>query len=286
MGCWGMGITQSDEYCEIYERFMEEYDQGKPISDIKADIFEEYLESFDEDDGVLHDVYFAIGKAEWMCGGISNEIFEVISDIINSGKNITFYRELEATERDLKQRQKNLDKFLNSLSTPRGKVKKRRVPTEKYVKIEKPKLPNFHCGDVFAYEVDGKYRLLCFVNRQKFFNTYAAYCYVWAKLYEEFPSIDDLINEYILPLGYFTVGNFPSMEKLLFIGNNPNFKQLKVMFPAVFSEKWKPATSAVAKEEHLAEDYPLDLCVKCSDCFKRIEEIKSAVIKIKQDEKD
>ena len=49
MGCWGMGITQSDEYCEIYERFMEEYDEGKPLADIKADILEEYLEEFEED---------------------------------------------------------------------------------------------------------------------------------------------------------------------------------------------------------------------------------------------
>ena len=38
MGCWGMGITQSDEYCEIYERFMEEYDEGKPLLYIKQDI--------------------------------------------------------------------------------------------------------------------------------------------------------------------------------------------------------------------------------------------------------
>ena len=60
MGCWGMGITQSDEYCEIYERFMEEYDEGKPLIDIKQDILDEYLEEFDEDDGVLHDVYFAV----------------------------------------------------------------------------------------------------------------------------------------------------------------------------------------------------------------------------------
>ena len=106
MGCWGMGITQSDEYCEIYERFMEEYDEGKPIADIKADILDEYLEEFDADDGVLHDVYFALGKAEWMCGGISNEILEKIKQIIESGSNIAFYRELEATEKDLKQRKK------------------------------------------------------------------------------------------------------------------------------------------------------------------------------------
>lgn len=35
MGCWGMGITQSDEYCDVYERFMEEYDEGKPVFNIK-----------------------------------------------------------------------------------------------------------------------------------------------------------------------------------------------------------------------------------------------------------
>lgn len=277
MGCWGMGITQSDEYCEIYERFMEEYDEGKPISDIKTDILDEYMEVFDENDGVLHDVYFAIGKAEWMCGGISDEMFEIISSIIKLGKNITFYRELEATESDLKLRQRNLEKFLAVLSTPRGKVKKRKVPTEKYVNIEKPKLPNFQCGDVFAYEVNGKYRLLCLVNRGKFCHTYASYCYVWQKLYEQIPTIDNLINEYILPLGYFTVGTFPNMEKLNFVGNNPDFKKLDITYPYFAFEQWKPATFAIAKEENLVEDYPLDLCVKFTDCIKRIEELKAAI---------
>ena len=28
MGCWGMGLTQSDDYCEVYEDFMERYDEG------------------------------------------------------------------------------------------------------------------------------------------------------------------------------------------------------------------------------------------------------------------
>lgn len=106
MGSWGMGITQSDEYCDIYERFMEEYDEGKPMSDIKADILEEYLEEFDKNDGALHDVYFAIGKAEWMCGGISDVIFKIISDIIKFGKNIAFYKSLGVIESDLKLRQK------------------------------------------------------------------------------------------------------------------------------------------------------------------------------------
>lgn len=55
---------------------MEEYDEGRPVSNIKKDILDEYMDEFDEGDGIFHDVYFAIGKAEWMCGGISDEVFE------------------------------------------------------------------------------------------------------------------------------------------------------------------------------------------------------------------
>lgn len=108
MGCWGMGITQSDEYCDVYDNFMEEYDEGKPVADITKDILNEYLEEFEPDDGILHDVYFALGKAQWMCGGISDEILSRISQIIKNDENIAFYRELEASEKDLKLRKRIL----------------------------------------------------------------------------------------------------------------------------------------------------------------------------------
>ncbi len=277
MGCWGMGITQSDEYCEIYERFMEEYDEGKPLLEIKKDILDDYLLEFDENDGVLHDVFFAIGKAEWMCGGISGDIYEKISHIIRNGENISFYRELEASESDLKLRKKNLDKFLLTLSIPRGKIKKRRVPTEKYVEVKKPKLPSFRCGDIFSYEIDGKYRLLCFITREKFFLTYASYCYVWTKLYEQIPGIEELVNDYIMPLGYFTAENFPDMKKLSFVGNSADMLKLDFTYPHVLSKSWKPATNALAKEYHLLEKYPLEMCKKCNDCLLRIEELRGNV---------
>lgn len=271
MGCWGMGITQSDEYCEVYERFMEEYDEGKPLSDIKKDILDEYLKEFGESDGVLHDVYFAIGKAEWMCGGISKDIFDRIFHIIKTGENIAFYRELEASESDLKLRHKNLDRFLSVLSVPRGKTKKRKIPAEKYVATEKPTLPAFHRGDVFAYEVNGKYRLFCLISRGMFYTTYASYCYVWTKLYDQVPSVDDLAEEYIMPLGYFTAETFPDMEKLICVGNMPDMLNLDITYPGIISESWKPATWTVAKEEHLSECYPMELCVKFSDCLKKLQ---------------
>lgn len=274
MGCWGMGVAQSDDYCEVYERFMEEYDRGKPISDIKADILEDYLIEFDENDAILHDMYFAIGKAEWMCGGISADIFEKISHIVRSGENIAFLRELEATESDLKLRKKNLKKFLAALSVPRGIVRKRKIPMERYVEVKKPKPPFFRCGDVFAYPVDGKYRLLCLVARKKMFDTYAAYCYVWAKLYEQIPALETLRDEEILPLGYFMANSFPKIEALQLVGNSSDMLLLDLTYPSHLYRPWKQAEKTIAKEENLSETYPAELCVKLSDCLKKIQELR------------
>ena len=40
MGYWGMGLAQNDEFCEIYERLMDEYDAGRPVEEISAELME------------------------------------------------------------------------------------------------------------------------------------------------------------------------------------------------------------------------------------------------------
>ncbi|MBQ4562958.1 MAG: hypothetical protein IJA58_00595 [Lachnospiraceae bacterium] len=82
MGCWGMGLTQSDEFCEIYDKFMEEYNEGEEVEKITAKILAEYHEEFDDNDGVMHDVYFALAKAEWMCCAQSKSILNRVEQII------------------------------------------------------------------------------------------------------------------------------------------------------------------------------------------------------------
>lgn len=111
MGCWGMGMTQSDEFCEVYDRFMDEYNHGKAVSDISSGILGEYHEEFEDTDGVLHDVYFALAKAEWMCCEQSEAILLRAKEIIESNANLDFYQELGATSSDLKLRKKKLAAF-------------------------------------------------------------------------------------------------------------------------------------------------------------------------------
>ena len=146
MGCWGMGITQSDEFCEVYDRFLEEYDQGKTVVEITEKILSEYLSEFDENDGVLHDVYFAIAKAEWMCSEQSKKTLDKVQHIIDNDLNIAFYRELGATKSDLQLRYKNLQKFWETLQIPRKSPRKRNIPKNE-------QLPSLPKGTVFWYRV-------------------------------------------------------------------------------------------------------------------------------------
>ena len=282
MGCWGMGITQSDEYCEIYERFMEEYDEGKPVADITKDILDEYLDEFEETDGVLHDVYFALGKAQWMCGGISKTIYNRVRQIIENGDNIIFFQELEATETDLKLRKKNLDKFLNSISSPREKARRRKTPESKYVpqvKPEYPALPKMQIGDVFAYKHNNAYRIFAIVRCEKLYARPAAYTYAWRKEFQEIPELTDLENEYLIPLGYFLGDTFPDSKDYVLIGNMSEIKKLGTIYrPEVISENWKPATYALAKPENLIEEYPMSLCLTLSEVYKRIEQFKEHIL--------
>lgn len=163
MGCWGLGIAQSDEFCECYDDFMDEYDNGKAVSEITAAILAEYRDEFDDDDGVMHDIYFALAKAEWMCCEQSEFILNRVKEIIESGANIEFFRELEATESDLKVRRKNLEKFLDMLLVPREQPRKRKrtapAPEKSFSPLE--------IGDCFAYKFDTGYRVMCILERFK-----------------------------------------------------------------------------------------------------------------------
>ena len=125
MGCWGMGLTQSDEFMEIYNSFMEEYDKGKAVPDITDEILAKYHAEFDDNDGVMHDVYFALAKAEWMCCEQSDKILGRVREIISNGDNIEFLRSLGATESDLKIREIRLGSFLQQLQVPRPSPRKR-----------------------------------------------------------------------------------------------------------------------------------------------------------------
>ena len=159
MGCWGMGMTQSDQFMETYETFMDEYNEGAAVPDITKKILEQYLKDFSADDSILHDVWFGLAKAEWMCCEQSEEVLTHVREIIESGANLDFYRESGANNQDLKVRKRNLDAFWRTISTPRAKPRKR-TPEPKT-----KQLPPLEPGDVMTYPVEGGRRVLIVLDR-------------------------------------------------------------------------------------------------------------------------
>lgn len=273
MGNWGTGISQSDTYCETYKKFMEAYDNGKPVSQITKDILEEWFEEFEEDDGVLHDVYFALGKAEWMCGGISKPVFSRINEIIKSGNDIDYWQELSATPSDLKQRQKALNSFLTSLSKPSGIVKKRKIPEDKYITAPKrsfPPMPKVKDGDIFAYKREDTYRVFVIVRHQKAYSRTVVFCYLWKEKFVTLPSVQDLFHAHIMPLGYLSSDTFPKEDKLTFIANSQVIKKLGfVRSPENIFEKWKMPVFSLATNAQLNE-YPYEQCLTLEDALNKL----------------
>jgi hypothetical protein len=211
MGCWGMGLTQSDEFMEIYDSFMEEYDKGKAVSDITNEILARYHAEFDDNDGVMHDVYFALAKAEWMCCEQSDKILGRVREIISSGDNIIFLRSLDATESDLKIREIRLGSFLQQLQTPRSSPRKR-VKNRDGIK----ELPPFVIGECYRYKYNDGYRIFVVLDRKKpsgFREMF--FCAVLAKSFSAKEAMSaDCLSEKVLNFGCFAGEDFPGMSML------------------------------------------------------------------------
>lgn len=224
MGCWGMGLTQSDEFCEIYDRFMDRYNNGDEVSTITEEILAEYHSEFSDDDGIMHDVYFALAKAEWMCCAQSKLVLDRVGEIIESGANITFYRDLEATEKDLKVRQKNLERFWISLQTPRAKPRQRRIDPLDRVK----ELPTVLPGECYAYKHEDGYRILVILDRFKEPHLLEQICVCVLK--DTFPTRQAVVETE--KIAY--IANYIGVE---FLGISNLFKLPSIEVPADFRKQ-------------------------------------------------
>lgn len=214
MGAWGAGLTQSDEYCEVYDSFMEKYDAGKSVDAITDEILDGYLSEFDADDGILHDVYFTLAKCQWMCGALSDTIMATVKEIIQKGKNLAFLEELDADDRFLRDRKKNLDKFLLSLETPRKTPRKRKTPPKER------HLPPANIGDVFSYKGKAGLRIMVvldFWDKTHWCEGY--FCCILDNEYQVKPDINELALEKIGQIGMYDAEAFLPASKIRFIGN-------------------------------------------------------------------
>ena len=92
------------------------------ITKILISANEEYLDCTEDS----NDFWLALAKAQWEFNSLDKEVYSKVENIIKLGENYRVWREDEASEFDLKKREKALEKFLIKLQTEREKPNKRK----------------------------------------------------------------------------------------------------------------------------------------------------------------
>lgn len=125
MGTWGTAISSNDTYADIYSEFFDLYNEGLNVSEITKKLITKSKEIID-DESDSNNFWFTIAKAQWECKQLDKDVFIRVQKIIETGVDIEIWKQLGASEKDLKKRQLVLDKFLNDLKVEKTKAKSRK----------------------------------------------------------------------------------------------------------------------------------------------------------------
>jgi hypothetical protein len=145
----------------------------------------------------LHNLYFASAFAAWECGIQDDKLYNKAKEIIVSRSDIKCWRELGASNQDLKKREKALLSFLTKLSTPKEKPKK-----PKQIKF-KPAL--FEKGDVLSILLDdGSYSGAVVLENLKESDEFGSNFIVKAFMNnKEKPTISEILNSNVFDYAWY-----------------------------------------------------------------------------------
>lgn len=143
MGTWGTAIKSNDTSADIYADFFDSYNEGKKPDEIKNKLISE------NPDGT-NDFWFALALALWETKSLPKDILEKVRGIIESESDLKLWRELDASESDIKKRKVVLDKFLAKLQSEKAKPKAH--------KKERKREPIFEKGTCLTFKMkNGNY---------------------------------------------------------------------------------------------------------------------------------
>lgn len=149
MGTWGTRISSNDIYEDINYEFFELYNQGMEVSAITEKLIQENKELIDSHED-QNNFWITIAKSQWECKSLDPKVLNRVKDIVESGKDIELWKELDASKSDLTKRQKVLDSFLKKISNEKKTSRKRKVKKSRNAIFEK--------GDCLVFKLnDGDY---------------------------------------------------------------------------------------------------------------------------------
>ena len=127
MGTWSAAIFGNDTSCEVKEYFFEQYNLGKQPTDLHEEILNIYSKSL-SDKEERYNILLALAHCLWQVKMLPTETLTEVKQIITDASDLQVCKDLGATAKFLKEREKALNKLLSDISTPKATAKKRVKP--------------------------------------------------------------------------------------------------------------------------------------------------------------
>lgn len=127
MGTWNTKIKGNDVFLDIYQNFLDLYNQGKNPIDISRKIRDDFAEMFNDYEDKNNSL-FGLALAQWETKSLDPIVYKKIKEVIETGNDLQIWKELGADNKTLEKRKKELDKFLTQISTEREKPVRRVKP--------------------------------------------------------------------------------------------------------------------------------------------------------------
>ena len=143
----GVKIIDGDTAHDTYWGIMDLYDSGATSETIRTQIPFPQPDYYDDFDYEIYTTAYAL--AMWEIGFITEDIIQEVKKVIDKGACVKIWAE-EHDAKSGKQRQKELDKLWNKISSANIKVRK----PKKYKQIDKFL---FDINDVLAFQLADKY---------------------------------------------------------------------------------------------------------------------------------
>lgn len=124
MGTWNTKINGNDTFQDIYQNFFELYNQGQNPADISKKIQNDFVEMFNDYDDKNNSL-FGLAFAQWETKSLDPVVYKQVCEIIKSDNDLELWKQLGADNKTIEKRKKELDKFLNQISTEKEKPKRR-----------------------------------------------------------------------------------------------------------------------------------------------------------------
>lgn len=184
----GTKIIDSDLAHDIYSKFMDLYDAGFDINDIRKDIDKYRTYDLDEEEYEIFITVYCL--ALWEIGYMDSDIFKELVDTICKGAGVKEW--LEESKEASEQRQKELTKLVKKLSN--SKINLRRRKKYRFV-------TNFIFSenDVVIFQAnDQKYRASILAEIKQYRGSCSYHFTALDYIDTEFPNIAKLLNSNIL----------------------------------------------------------------------------------------